>query len=67
MIKKDKELKKRDAIVTCKQIINMDKYNVIGHETGKVTWIDKENGTYSTTIERPPKGTTNILVIYLKQ
>ena len=50
-----KELKKRDAISTCQQIISMDKYNVIGHET--VTMVDNME---------VPKGTTNILVIYLR-
>ena len=56
--KKEQELKKRDAIMTCTQIINMPKYKVRGHET-----ISKTSDIESWAPF--PKGTTDILVIYL--
>lgn len=63
-----KELNKRDAIMAVTQVINMSKYTVIGHESGEVKWNDNNSlHPYTTTIEMPPKGTTNIMVIYLKR
>lgn len=56
MTKKDEELKKADAIMTAIQIINMPKYRIVGHET--VTMVDNME---------IPKGTDNILVIYMKK
>jgi hypothetical protein len=54
----DKELKKRDAIATCKQIISMDKYEVLGHQT-------TNSFPYTEGLEIP-KGVKTMLVIYLK-
>lgn len=56
------EIKKKEAVLVAKTIIGMPKYNVIGHETVNFKPITIHNNLSW----EPPKGTTNILVIYLK-
>lgn len=58
------EIDKHEAIVACKQIISMDKYEVTGHATNPIKIYGEGNFTHS--LEKPPKGTTSVLVIYLK-
>lgn len=57
------EIKKKEAIEVVKHIINMPKYNVVGHET--MPWDKHVEEMWENFIT--PKGTTDILVIYLKK
>ncbi len=59
-----KEIDKKDAIVTCKQIINMGKYEVVGHETIDMDVKESPNQLIGWEV---PKKSTDILVIYLKK
>ena len=60
------EIKKKEAIEVVKHIINMPKYNVIDHHTEEIRFLSNGDG-YTTTDRQMPKGTTDILVIYLKK
>ena len=57
---------KADTIIACKQIISMDKYEVLSHHTEEIRFLAGGDG-YTTTDRQMPKGTTDILVIYLKK
>ena len=59
-MKIEEKLAKRDAIVSTQQIVSMDKYNVLGHETIDMS-ADQDWGLDIL------KGSTDILVIYLKK
>ena len=69
MTKKDEELKKKEAIAVASSVVNIPKYKVVGHESGKITWRNEYEGDerYGTTIEKPPKNATSMMVIYLKE
>lgn len=60
--------KKKEVVLAVQQIVNIPKFKVIGHETGKIVWNNEfeDDQRYSTTIERPPKEANSMIVIYLK-
>lgn len=69
MTNKDEELKKKEAIAVARSVINIPKYKVVGHESGKIIWSNEfeNDDRYNTTIERPPKNATSMMVIYLQE
>lgn len=56
----DQTIKKRDTVLAVKQVIEIPKFNVLDHET--ISWFEMQESNLDW---KAPKGTTDIIVIYL--